>query len=111
MQLHETVMGRQLLDRTFPSMATSLERIADALDRIGSSLSSDGDIIRVRIPKSDAQAFIDSLSIAADLLEDQRDATSDNGDAEAAASWQKDVDLLDCISQQIQDMSGKEARP
>jgi len=32
-ELHETLMGRKLIEHTFPEIAKQLERIADALDR------------------------------------------------------------------------------
>ena len=32
-QLHETVMGRRLIEHTLPKIARALERVADAMDR------------------------------------------------------------------------------
>lgn len=32
-QLHETVMGRKLIEHTFPELARQLERVANALEK------------------------------------------------------------------------------
>lgn len=41
-QLHETIMGRKLIDHTLPEIARQLERIADALQK------TDEEVIRLQ---------------------------------------------------------------
>ncbi len=72
MQLHETVMGRRLIEGTLPDIANQLERIANALEK--KTKSNDEEIEKFAIEfakfylqtfncnKSDKELFEDFIS-------------------------------------------------
>lgn len=61
LQLHETVMGRRLIEGTLPNIARSLERIADKLDKMGGSpeLGAPATVSRSK----EQEALIDLLGV------------------------------------------------
>lgn len=103
MQFHETLIGHRILGSVVPSMAATLERIASSLETIEKQKTTAPGFVTISIPFSLVGDMIGSLSDAADLCTEQRNAASDVGEPDAAESWHRDEQNLDILARLLGD--------